>query len=114
MLFFYTAVQLKPLTALIQDALAHTFWNMQHMASHHHHGHHHLHEDLIESSEGVYKNPIDKIPTSSKFNEEISTHFTQEFSFQFKSIFIYISHDTNHDSNLESVCIPINSPPPRA
>ena len=47
LLFFYVVVQLRPLTAVLQDAIAHTFFKMQHMATvHFENGHYHLHTEL--------------------------------------------------------------------
>lgn len=47
LLLFYTAVQLKPLTAVVQDVIAHTFFKMQHLGTvHFENGHYHLHKEL--------------------------------------------------------------------
>ena len=113
MLFLYTAVQLKPLTAVIQDVLAHTLWEMHHLATtHHQHGHYHLHDELQDISEDHHNNSSEKTPSSQKSNEEISTHFSEEFNIEFTNSYFYILHLTKINQHLVCVHIPIFSPPP--
>lgn len=115
MLFFYTAVQLKPLTAAIQDLLAHTFWEMHHIATRHHqHGHDHLQDELQDISEDHHNSSSEKIPTSQKINEEMSIHLAQHFNIKFTNNYSYILHSTKSNANLISIYIPISSPPPKA
>lgn len=60
LLFFYLAVQLKPVTAIVQDFIAHTFFKMQHMATiHYENGKYHLHtelETISKEESGTTKN----------------------------------------------------------
>ena len=113
-LFFYTAIQLKPLTAVIQDILAHTFWEMHHIATtHHQHGHDHLQDELHDISEDHHNSSSEKIPTSQKFNEEMSIHLAQHFNIKFTNNYSYILHSTKSNTNLISIYIPISSPPPK-
>lgn len=114
MLFFYSAVQLKPLTAVIQDALAHTFLEMHHIATtHHQHGHHHLQDEIQDVTEAHHSDSSEKIPASQKSNEEISTHVSEEFNIKFTNPYSFIHHLTTINQHLVSVIIPINSPPPK-
>jgi hypothetical protein len=70
LLFFYVAVQLKPLTAVVQDVIAHTFFKMQHMTTvHYENGHYHLHAEL----ETINK----ESNTTNKSNEKSSSQKTE-------------------------------------
>jgi len=114
MLVFYVAVQLKPLTVIIQDVLAHTFWKVHHLATEHHeHGHHHVHEKLAEDSVHEHTNPSEKLPTQ-KLSEETSIHLLQTFQFIFTNRSIDTKHTSNSIHKLAFVFIEISSPPPKA
>ena len=114
MLFFYAAMQLKPLTALVQDVLAHTFWEMRHIATtHQQHGHHHLHHEIQETAEHSASSSADKVPSSQKLNEEIAAHLFQEFTMQFQNSFTYIFHSSSSTNELSTVFMAISSPPPK-
>ena len=113
MLTFYVAVQLKPLTLIIQDILAHTFWEVHHLATEHHeHGHHHVHEELADDELHDHTSPAEK-SSSQKLSEETSIHLLETFQFMFTNR----SEDTKHASNLlhnlAFVFIEISSPPPK-
>jgi hypothetical protein len=91
MLVFYVGVQLKPLTAIIQDTLAHTFWKVKHLATaHHNHGHHHLHQELQQSSVDEHEINHTEKPANQKLNEEISTHVLNQFNFDFINTSIFL------------------------
>jgi hypothetical protein len=113
MLMFYIAVQLKPITVIIQDMLAHTFWKVQHMATEHHHGHHHVHEKLAEESVHEHTNPSEK-QSSQKLTEETSIHLLETFQFMFTNRSIDTKHASNSLHNLSFVFLEISSPPPKA
>ncbi len=113
MLVFYVAIQLKPLTLIIQDILAHTFWKVHHLATEHHeHGHHHLHEELVDDHIHEHTNPSEK-QSSQKLSEETSIHLLETFNFMFSNRSIYTKHTTKSLHNLTFVFIEINSPPPK-
>ncbi len=74
LLFFYVAVQLKPLTVVIEDVISHTFFKMQHMATvHYESGHYHLHTELETinkednaTNKATHKSSSQKIETNSQ------------------------------------------------
>ena len=112
-LFVYAAVQLKPLTAVINDALAHTFWKVQHMATvHYENGKHHLHVELLSGLDEQEKESARNIPSS--IYETLVNHIcTQKEKTEFylplsKTIF---PHSTQHTPN---VFIKDPTPPPKA
>lgn len=115
MLLFYIAVQIKPLTVVIQDAFAHVFWKAHHVATtHHEHGHHHLHDELIEDqSIHEHERSTEKEP-AQKYNEEVSVHVLDTFYFGFKNYITDIECNSNLACNISIVYIEIKNPPPQA
>ena len=82
MLFFYVQVQLKPLVAVIKDGVAHTLWEMEHLATvHKNQGHFHLHAELIEIHDHEDAPPAEKAPLKQTSNEKFSTHLVSEFNY---------------------------------
>lgn len=113
MLVFYVGVQLKPVTIIFHDILAHTFWKEHHLATeHHHHGHHHVHEKIAEATVDEHTTPSEK-QSSQKLSEETSTHLLETFQFKFNNRSIDITHTSNGLRNLSFVFIEIKSPPPK-
>lgn len=87
LLFFYVAVQLRPLTAVVENIIAHTFFKMQHMATvHYENGHYHLHTDLktINDDENTINKTPQK-PSSQKVNEKTDNQLFTEINFKFYS-----------------------------
>lgn len=108
------AVQLKPLTAIVQDVLAHTFWKVHHLATtHHQHGHHHLDEELQDISEDDHDAPHDKIPTHEKSKEDISFHILLENAFRFKNHSLVSAYPKDSHKELAVSFISIVTPPPK-
>lgn len=115
LLFLYVAVQLKPLTAVIQDVLAHTFFKAQHMATiHFENGQYHLHAELKDISEKDNSTPSEKTPSTQKTNDTVSSHTTPEFNFQIKKHSLLSQNPTGSTSALSEAFLKINSPPPKA
>jgi hypothetical protein len=91
LLFFYVAVQLKPLTVVIQDVFEHAFFKMQHIATvHYENGHYHLHNDLdainkdeIKRNKAVQSSSNQKTEMES---QQILTHI--RFNFKTKAFLI--------------------------
>ncbi len=49
----------KPVIPLVQDKLAHIFWNAHHIATvHNHHGEHHAEEDIAKATQDEQDNKI--------------------------------------------------------
>lgn len=72
LLLLYTIAACKPVLPLIKDAVAHAFWNVDHLASvHQHDGNHHVHSEINKAStqDGEEQNT----PTS-KASEPVSLH----------------------------------------
>ncbi len=115
LLIFYVIVQLKPLTVIVQDVLAHTFFKMQHMATiHKENGQYHLHLQLKDISEKENSSSSEKTPSSQKFNENISAHVIQEFNFQITNQDLFSHNPTGSKIALTGAFLKINSPPPEA
>ena len=113
-LFVYAAVQLKPLTAVINDALAHTFWKVQHMATVHlENGHYHLHNELKKISEEDKSSATDKVPANEKSNESNSNQIVHELNFDFEITGILVPEIVTPSQDVISGFIKINSPPPK-
>ena len=106
--------QLKPLTAVISDALAHTFWKVQHMATvHFENGHYHLHNELKKISEEDKNSSTDKVPATEKSNETSSNQIVHELNFDFEITSILIPEIAQPNQNTISGFTQINSPPPK-
>ena len=113
-LFVYAAAQLKPLTAVINDALAHTFWKVQHMATvHFENGHYHLHNELKKISEEDKSSSTDKVPSNEKSNETNSNQIVHELNFDFEITSVLIPEIITPNKNSVSGFTKINSPPPK-
>ena len=81
------AVQLKPLTAIVKDVIAHTFFKMQHTATvHYENGHYHLHTELENiNNEGKETNKAAQKTSSEKVNETNSQQLLTQINFNFKT-----------------------------
>lgn len=113
-LFFYVAVQLLPLTAIVEDVLAHTFFKMQHMATiHYENGKYHLHTELntIAAEEGNLTK--DKIVTSEKYNENLTNQFSLQLNFDLSTKTHRLSAFIHPNGNISSGFLSITSPPPQ-
>lgn len=86
LLLFYVAVQLKPLTAVVQDVIGHTFFKMQHIATvHYENGHYHLHTELETiNNEEKAANKTTQKPSSEK-SEINSQQLLTQVNFNFKT-----------------------------
>jgi hypothetical protein len=68
----YIAVQVKPLTLVVHDLFAHTFFRMQHLATvHYEDGKYHLHTELATTAD----ENKDASSTSLPLNEKTGDHF---------------------------------------
>jgi hypothetical protein len=108
----YTAAQLRPLIAVVQDVVAHTFFKLQHTATvHYENGHYHLHKELKDISEEDNSSPTES--SSQKADEVLSSHLPQENEF-ILSAFQTITPAcfSSHDKCLEAFIL-ISSPPPK-
>jgi hypothetical protein len=114
LLLFYIAVQLKPLTAIMQDVLAHTFFKMSHIATvHYENGKYHLHtqlENINNEDGGIAK---EKAPSSEKSNENTPNQIVHELNFDLASDSILIPEVINPDEDSISGYARINTPPPK-
>ena len=98
LLFSYTFMLLRPTVPLIADALAHTFWYSQHMATvHFENGQYHVHYQYMNEAQKSFpgKNPHntktetflgDYILADTKF--DFSFHVNFEIHFREPSFFI--------------------------
>lgn len=114
LLFIYAGAQLKPLTAVINDVLAHTFWKVQHMATvHYENGHYHLHNELKTISEEDKSSTQEKVPSTEKSNETNSSQIVHELNFDLETVVTNISPIADPKQNVVSGFSQINSPPPK-
>jgi len=114
LLFFYVLVQLRPLTVVLQDVIAHTFFKMQHMATiHYENGKYHLHNELKTIAEEDNSSSSEKIPSSQKTTETDSDQITHEIHFNFETHSISVLHAINSDQNSIAGFTSINAPPPK-
>ena len=114
LLFVYAAAQLKPLTAVVNDVLAHTFWKVQHMATvHYENGHYHLHNELKTISEEDKSSTQEKAPSSEKSDETNSNQIVHELNFNFETAITYVSPIIDPKQNIVCGFRTINSPPPK-
>ncbi len=84
LLVFYIAVQIRPLASVVQDALAHTFFKMQHLATiHYENGNYHLHADLkaVNDDESASNKTSQKLP--SQKNEKNTSELLTLLNFNF-------------------------------
>lgn len=114
-LFFYVVVQLKPLVAVLEDVIAHTFYKVQHMATvHYENGKYHLHAELNTIAEEENKKSQENVPSSVKADETISVHVKEDFAFkpsdsQLVSVIVF-----SQKQDMVSPFIKKSSPPPKA
>ena len=114
LLVFYVVVQLRPLTAVLQDVVAHTFFKMQHMATiHYENGKYHLHHELKTISEEDKTSASEKTPASQKANENISHQISHDINLNFETYCISIPQLINSDQNVIAGFTTINAPPPK-
>ncbi len=107
-------VQLKPLTAVVADALAHTFFNARHMATiHYENGHYHLHNELKEiagQENGITK---EKPGSPAKANENICHLIVHKLNFGFITDSSPGQKINKDDQGVMSGHYRIKSPPPK-
>jgi hypothetical protein len=108
----YTATQLRPLVAVVQDVIAHTFFKLQHTATvHYENGHYHLHKELKDISEEDNGSNSEK--SSQKTDEVLSNHFPQKNEFTFLGLHTITLTPPSSQGKCLSAFIKINSPPPK-
>jgi hypothetical protein len=113
LLFFYVVVQLRPLTAVVQDLIAHTFFKMQHMATvHYENGKYHLHNELKTITEEDSNSTSEKAPSSQKTNET-SNQINHRILFVFETYSISLPQTLPPDQNVITGFDSINAPPPK-
>jgi hypothetical protein len=107
-------VQLRPLTAVLQDVIAHTFFKMQHMATiHYENGKYHLHHELKTIAEEGNNSTSQKIPSSQKTTETNCNQITHEIHFNFETYSISLPQVPISDQNVVAGSTSINAPPPK-
>jgi hypothetical protein len=113
LLFFYLLVQLRPLTAVLQDIVAHTFYRMQHMATvHYENGHYHLHAELKDINESE-KDSSQNLP-QQKSNESISNQLLPQFELNLIQVCKELGFLLVSSQKTSSPFRQINAPPPRS
>ena len=116
LLLSYVIVQLRPLTVLVEDVIAHTFFKMQHMATvHYENGHYHLHNELktINEQDNDSNKASHKSSSSQKTDKSISDQLVTELSFDFYSNSLLIPEFNTSVLDVALGFTKINSPPPK-
>lgn len=99
MLMLYVFGLIKPALPLMKDALAHTFFKTQHMATvHYEKGRYHLHLELAQDAQSNDSNPAaptsayDMLPAHVSTQELVFTPFTKQLS-EIRSPYMHIPTD---------------------
>jgi hypothetical protein len=104
-------VQLKPVTAVVQDIIAHTFFKMQHLATiHYENGKYHVHTELekIATDEGeLTKNKTQESKKSEKQTQQISDFLRAEITSECETI-LFATSNSKNSSGFQT----LESPPP--
>jgi hypothetical protein len=104
-------MQLRPLAVMVQDAIAHTFFRLQHTATvHYENGHYHLHKELNDISKDD-NNAAGK--SSQKTGEVLSNHVPQKTDFNFAQFKTTAPTPTSSQEKCLTAFIKISSPPPK-
>lgn len=100
----------KPVLPLVQDKIAHVFWNTQHIATvHHHHGHQHADEEVAQAHEEE-KN---KVPATSKTAEPVSIHLISQNSYALPGLITKRQKFATKAYNTSALPVDKHYPPPR-
>lgn len=76
LIILYTLALFKPILPLLQDELAHSFWQSQHLSTvHSHHGDHHATEEMTEAAHNENNG---KPAASIKSYEPLSVHLVDQ------------------------------------
>lgn len=82
LILLYTVAVCKPFLPLVNDFLAHTFWNAAHVeAVHHTHGSNHVHYELKEAAKQEKQDT-----KANKISEPVAVHFPAQTSYDFSHI----------------------------
>ncbi len=72
---------LQPVLPLVTDAVAHTFWKLEHISAvHNHDGDEHVHEEILETQA---QNETDKSTSASRYEVSVNPHLITKFSYDF-------------------------------
>ncbi|MBS1636658.1 MAG: hypothetical protein JST26_12145 [Bacteroidetes bacterium] len=109
----YISIQLKPLTAVVADVLAHTFWEAQHLAhAHHDHDHHHLEEELSEPDDHDHEHSVPNEKSGQKSGQELQEHITTATHFHFSGFFVITFYGRFCNMLLQACSQAVITPPP--
>lgn len=113
MLFIYVFALLKPLTPILSDFLAHTFWQQDHITSvHFENGKYHMHVELAK--EIKEQAPQDTKTTNTSSSDFLSFHTTQT-SIRIDAFYTYVLKTYySGRSNPISIMVKPLTPPPQA
>jgi hypothetical protein len=111
-LLTYIVAMFKPSLPVVKDTLAHLFWQMDHLATvHHHYGNDHVHHEIKKDatqSEEPQNNPTSKAP------ETVSTHLLSNVHYDFTRHYILENRFYSKMCSLQNPFLEISSPPPRS
>ena len=102
---------LKPSLPVVKDTLAHIFWQMDHMATvHHHYGNNHLHHEIKKDAT---QNEQEETGPNSKLPEPVSIHLFLKAEYDFSSHSLLEKHFCQGLYSLQEPFPEISSPPPK-
>jgi hypothetical protein len=115
LVFVYAFTILRPLSPLLNDFIAHTFWKMEHLATvHFENGTYHLHAELTEAANKEEPKAPATSHSNTKSVELLTDHILTDsvvlipFDFGYSAYFIPLSE------NVSSPYLSRFGPPPEA
>lgn len=106
----YLSAIFKPVAPIVKDILAHSFWEMEHMATiHHHHGNDHTH---VEIEKSLDQNK--ETPSATKSEEPVSVHLFLQKTFISYNHLVAKKEYRLYNSDLSESVMQIITPPPKA
>jgi hypothetical protein len=101
----------KPILPLVQDDLAHIFWEAKHLATvHHHHGDHHAEQEIAEAE---HEDNAGKQPATTKTSEPVSVHTVVEIVYRFSQLSMHQQKFAVNIYNVSTVSLDKYYPPPK-
>lgn len=111
LLLVYLAAIVKPVIPIIKDAIAHSFWRIEHIKIvHHSHGHHHTHIEIKSSSD-----KDKETPTATRYQEPVSVHIFTHKRIEIARHYSFVEKNYPDYMNvLSNAFRQVITPPPKA
>jgi hypothetical protein len=110
LILLYAVAVCKPFLPLVNDWLAHSFWNSAHLEmAHHTHGSDHVHYELKEAAKQEGKET-----TGSAISEPVAVHTVVQNSYNFSRDASAVDKIFNHLWPVSHIFLETHTPPPKA